>query len=355
MNRVPLIVLTDLYHPHQDPGDNFDLITAFALPEVDLRAVILDITGEFLESEALTPFGRMRDGPRAPGFVAVAQLNSIFNRGVPCGVGPYSRLRSETDAQPDAPAFQQSGIDLLLEVLRAAVQPVEIAVFCSARVLAAAFNREPQLLLEKVRRVHLNAGSGDEAFQEWNVWLDPLAFSRVLESGLNLALYPCATARGPFELGRHNTYWKLEHLGFLRDLHPKLRRYLHFALSRADSANFLHALEVEPSAAALQVTLDRAHIVWETAVWTQISDRRLVRRGDGTHRLMPRAEILPTDVVLEEGLRPCRIELLEDGLFRWMPTADASHVTLYHRADPGAVQLALREALPALYASFLQT
>ena len=39
---VPLIDITDLYHPPQDPGDNLDLIAAYALPEVDLKAVILD-------------------------------------------------------------------------------------------------------------------------------------------------------------------------------------------------------------------------------------------------------------------------------------------------------------------------
>ena len=43
--RVPVIDITDLYHPYQDPGDNFDLIAAYALPEIDLRAVILRLQG----------------------------------------------------------------------------------------------------------------------------------------------------------------------------------------------------------------------------------------------------------------------------------------------------------------------
>ena len=37
--RVPVIDTTDLYHPHQDCGDNRDLIVPYALPEIDLRAV----------------------------------------------------------------------------------------------------------------------------------------------------------------------------------------------------------------------------------------------------------------------------------------------------------------------------
>jgi hypothetical protein len=43
--KIPLVVITDLYHPHQDVGDNLDLITGFALPNVDLRAVCLDFIG----------------------------------------------------------------------------------------------------------------------------------------------------------------------------------------------------------------------------------------------------------------------------------------------------------------------
>lgn len=41
-SKIPVIVITDLYHPAQDPGDNFDLLMAYALPNIDLKAVILD-------------------------------------------------------------------------------------------------------------------------------------------------------------------------------------------------------------------------------------------------------------------------------------------------------------------------
>ena len=42
INRTPLIVITDLYHPYQDPGDNFELINAYAIPSIDLKAVRID-------------------------------------------------------------------------------------------------------------------------------------------------------------------------------------------------------------------------------------------------------------------------------------------------------------------------
>ena len=107
--KVPLIDTTDLYHPPQDPGDNFDLIAAYALPEVDLRAVILDTTEKYR---------RPPEGPRDPGFIPVLQLNSIFGRNVPCGTTPYQPMQSPEDQMLDAPAFQQAGIELLIETLR---------------------------------------------------------------------------------------------------------------------------------------------------------------------------------------------------------------------------------------------
>lgn len=80
--RLPVIDITDLYHPPQDVGDNLDLIAAFALPEVDLKAVILDVTARFREPVSGPPGDPYRDttGPREPGFIPVWQLNALFGR-----------------------------------------------------------------------------------------------------------------------------------------------------------------------------------------------------------------------------------------------------------------------------------
>ena len=41
---VPVIYSTDLYHPHDDPDDHYDLATVFALPELDVKGVIIDMS-----------------------------------------------------------------------------------------------------------------------------------------------------------------------------------------------------------------------------------------------------------------------------------------------------------------------
>lgn len=55
MKRIPTVDVTDLYHPHQDCGDNFDSISAYGLPEIDLQAIILDCTERFRQAVADHP------------------------------------------------------------------------------------------------------------------------------------------------------------------------------------------------------------------------------------------------------------------------------------------------------------
>src|SRR5271154_1403681 len=96
---VPVIDVTDLYHPHPDCGANFHLVPPIALPEVDLLAVILDCTQQFREAvvDDFDPQFKDHNGPRDPGFIPVTQLNYIFGRDVPCAVGPFSPMTSPAD------------------------------------------------------------------------------------------------------------------------------------------------------------------------------------------------------------------------------------------------------------------
>jgi len=353
--RTPVIDITDLYHPPQDPGDNFDLIAAYGLPDVDLRAVILDVTARY-RRPYVTLDGAYNDpeGHRDPGFIPVTQLNALFNRNVPCAVGPYEVLRRPDDPMTDAPAFQQAGVKLLLDTLQASEEPVEVVSFGSARPLAVAYNREPELLRRKVRRVHLCAGAAPPGYLEWNVNLDPKAFIRLLRSDLPVAIYPCATETGPFELGPHNTFWRLPNLEFIRNMPPPLQRYCAFAFERSQRMDFLCALEDDLPGDVLDRVCARSHAVWETAVWTAVAGRRLVRRADGAHRLVPAAEVRADDTVLPNDLWPCRITVQNDGQFTFeRAPASETNFAIYYRGDPAENERALREALPALYGSFL--
>ena len=69
---VPVIYCTDLFHPHDDPDDHFDLATLYAMPELDIKGMVLDQGRKQLER---------------PGRIPVSQLNRITGRNVPAVIG----------------------------------------------------------------------------------------------------------------------------------------------------------------------------------------------------------------------------------------------------------------------------
>lgn len=364
--RIPVINVTDLYHPHQDVGDNVDLITAYALPEIDLKAIVLDCTDSFRPPVTGMPdtTPTWEDGPRDPGLIPVWQLNAVFGRNVPCGVGPFRQMTALDDTMADVPPFQQQGVELLLRTLRESPVPVHIVSFGSARPVAVAFNREPELLRAKAARIHLCAGGTSPpvpGFTEWNVLLDPIAIVRLLRSDLPIALYPCAAnntrGSGPesllpvFSYDEHNTFYHLTDLRFIPRMAPPLRRYLEYAFTRSSRVDFLRAVEVDGPPLDDHI-LDRKHSVWETAVWLCVSGRKLVRRADGAHRIVAAAEVLPTDTVLPNELRPCTVAVRDDGIFESQETDQPTNFLMYYRGDPRENENALREAMPAMYLGF---
>ncbi|MBI5834230.1 MAG: hypothetical protein HZB16_18195 [Armatimonadetes bacterium] len=351
--RVPVIDVTDLYHPHQDVGDNLDILTAYALPEIDLRAVILDCTERFRLRDAGGDSAYTdKNGPREPGFIPVAQLNWLFGRHVPCAVGPTVAMRSPDDDQRDLPAQQQAGVDLLLETLRRSTEKVHVLSFGSARPIAVAWLREPQLLRDKVARIHLCAGDSAGSYLEWNVALDPHAVVALLRSDLPIALYPCATEGGPFAYGRHNCFWKLDSLDFLGRMDPRLAAYCAFALERGLSHDWLQALERPVSAERARAAFARPHNVWEASVWLAVSGRLLVRGTDGRPRTTSPEELRAGDVVLSNELRPCSVSVEPNGLYRCRLDQPTANRWLYDRGDAQENERALREAWPALYEGY---
>jgi len=349
IKKIPVINTTDLYFPAQDVGDNFDIITAYGLEEIDLRAVIFDVTQDY----------RLEKGVgRDMGIIPITQLNYIFDRTVPAAPSPFIRMRSKTDKMEDIPKFQQAGVELLLKTLRESKEKVDITVFGSARTVAVAFNRDPDLLREKVNLLHLCIGTSAPVQIEWNVALDPYAFVAILQSGLPIALYPCGAGNldgfnglAAFGYDSNNGYWELTNLNFIPKMDSPIRRYLEFAFSGSNRSDFLRAMETDDSSFDPNYW-NRMHRVWETCVWICMTDRVLVQRSDGSYRILRRNEIDPADRILPNELRPCVLEVQENGLFTYRYSDQPSNIRIYYRGDPKENEKALNDALPALYLEF---
>jgi len=342
--KIPFIHITDLYHPPQDPDDHFDLATVMALPELDLRGVILDTTTRFLQA-APQGFDIFRD----PGFVPVMQLSYLLGQPIPIAVGPSEPLNHEGDTGRDRMPAEQSGIELLLNILRASTEPVVISMVGSARVVAAAFYREPELMRTRTRALLLNAGATAKTKTEWNVNLDLIAYKAVWNSGLPIHWYPCATERGAFdEEHEYGTHWKASHESLLHDLSPALRAWFCYSFTGNGRGDIIRALREEGKGAAWEHVLSAKRNLWSTASLVMAAGRRLAQTPEGWRFVAVSGSSLSGWPMF---LDPITAAVRDDGQVDWHSTVDATSYRIFRRQSGRQYGVAMAEALHALLQS----
>lgn len=340
--RIPLVHITDLYHPPQDPDDHIDLATIMGLAEYDVRGVVLDITQKFL-----VPAPAGWDIAREPGFVAVHQLAQLTGRTIPVAMGPSAPLANFQDTANDRPRAEQAGIELLLDVLAQSREPVTISLVGSARVLAAAFNREPALVRRKTRAVWLCAGSTGGSKREWNVALDPAAYVALWRSGLPLNWFPCATERGAFDPEpERGTFWKAKQAVLFAELPARLRAWFGYAFAGAQHGDLDRAFAEVASGPAWEKILAGERNLWATAMLVMGADRVLARTAAGWR-------FVPADEAGGAERWPWRLDAIratvnDDARVEWRAVAEPANTRLFGRRAGAGFGGAMAEALNAL-------
>lgn len=271
---IPMIHVTDLYRPHMDPDDHWDLACVYALAfqsRADLLGVLIDYPLPGAEHD--------------PDVLAVAQLNYLTGKSVPVMVGS-PRFHDLPALEAPTAEANLRGVRALLDWMRRSPRPVVINVLGSCRDVALAGRLEPRLFEEKCRAIYLNAGSGTRdpqkaAVPEWNVHLDPAAYRAAFDLPCPIYWMPCfeEVPSGPgedFKTAEYGTFYRFQQGEVLREVSPALRNFfaymfLHGNLlrdgdkpftPRPDWLRFLVA-EPDPVLAARIDSMDRN--MWCTA------------------------------------------------------------------------------------------
>ncbi|MHB8971346.1 MAG: nucleoside hydrolase [Pirellulaceae bacterium] len=300
VDKIPIIYSTDLFQPHDDPDDHFDLATLLAMPEFEILGIIV----EHGEKQATRP-----------GQIPVRQMLQLTGRQVPCVVGLNPPLKSPTDAMLEQPAEYQQGVELILEKLRASDRKVTIFTTGSMRDVAAALNREPELMRQKVSRIYMNIGNALPKDSEYNVDLDPQAYVRIMKSGLPVYWCPCFGEP-------YGTYWKFRQGEVLETAPAGLQNFFSFALATGAEWQATPKLEsVDPLAylaGAVDPAVQRAVFaqernMWCTALFFHAAGRQIVETAPGQWAAVPagqRAEkvehpfdFVPGKVTMDERAR----------------------------------------------------
>lgn len=272
----PILYSTDLFHPHADPDDHYDLACLFAMPEFEIQGIVLDL--------GATQAKRC-------GRPAVEQMMHLTGRKAPVAVGLSERLSSRADKALDQPPEFQGAVALILSVLRDSPRKVTLFTTGSCRDVAAAFNREPELLKSKVQAVYFNIGRGpNESQEECNVDYDPNAYLRLFESGLPIFWCPC------FGKDRFETLYEVDQAAVVGGCAPAVQNFFVYCLtkSKADPIAFLasgpHPLPTGPRA------------MWCTAPMFHAAGRKIYQRGPDDF------VALPPSVARQRGLSEKEVE-----------------------------------------------
>ena len=269
--RVPVIHCTDLFHPHVDPDDHFDLASVYAFPEFDLKGVVLD---------------QGRQQLTQPGKMPVAQMNRITGRSVPAAIGLAEPLKNPHDKALAQSAEFQGGVELILRVLRESREKVRLSAVGSMRDVVAAYNREPGLFRKKVAMVLAFIGeASDQSFQEWNVKLDPQAYVGLMRSGLPVYWVPCFDG-GAWQNKGHASFWRASHRALLADATPEATQFFIYALEK-EMAEPLAFLSQPVDPVRQERLLAGTRNLWCTAVFGVMSGREVVWDGQRGRLTLP--------------------------------------------------------------------
>ena len=276
--KVPILYSTDLHHPHMDPDDHFDLATLFAIPEFDVRSIILDCGAHQQE---------------APGEIPVRQILHLRGRKVPHSIGLAEPLRSAADDGLDQPDQFQRGVRLILDALRESPEKLTVFTTGSLRDVAAAFNREPELLHRKIARLYINIGNPAIGHQsrgyEYNVNLDRHAYVCIMQSGLPIYWCPCFHGT-IWERGVHGTYWKFDQQSVLETAPEGLQNWFVFALTKPKDVDPIAFLSAPQDPAARTRVWKMSRNMWCTAPFLHAAGRRVYLRSEGDYVALPPLE-----------------------------------------------------------------
>ena len=262
-NKVSVIYCTDLFHPHVDPDDHFDIACLYAIKEIEIKGIILD-QGEKQKEK--------------PGSIPISQLNYITRRNVPYAIGLANKLESAEDNGLKQLKEYQQGVELILTTLRTAKEPVTIISVGSLRDVAASYNRSPNLFRTKINKLFIFIGEASlKGHVEYNVGLDKNAYIRIMNSRLPVYWVPCFDG-GRWQNNGRASYWRASHKDLLGHASDRTMNYFIYALLKKNEKNPIQYLDNEINRDDKKKVLSMNRNLWCSAIFAHIAGRRFIHQ-----------------------------------------------------------------------------
>ncbi len=302
---TPLIHQTDLFHPHGDPDDHFDLATVFALAsqnQVALRGLVLDY-----------PPPRRRGDPA---LGAVAQFSRLTGLVAPVAVGTSKLMRTRNDTEPASERENGGAVRMVLDILRQSTEPVAISIVGGATDIAVAGKLEPDLFARKCAALYLNSGSAlpnpdRPGVLEFNVELNPAGFAALFDLPCPIYWCPCWHMTERHVVGRHGTFWRFPHREMLAGLREDVKKTFLYMFDQEPSHRWLTYLRRPLDERNWAFFLEHERNMWSTASLLHAAGLTVSTTGAIETRAQCR------DAVFQ--FVPVEVSCSDEGLTSWSP------------------------------------
>lgn len=262
------IHMTDIFHPHGDPDDHYDLALVFALH----KAGLLNVERILMD---YPPAHRAGD----PALCANAQLNDIFG------------LDIRADVMPED--ISLAG-DRIVRILENSDVKMTFSVVGTTQNIADAIKKAPAVFKKKCAGIYLVAGTGIETeggALEYNVRLHPEAYSATLNAPCPVYWTPCYhTILPPIKErgGEYSCVYAFYQKEVLESLPEVMKKYFLYMLTRSSDPKYLRYLREPVDEKALEEFGNMKRRLWSTPA---------ILRAAGVG--METAEFLPVKVHTE--------------------------------------------------------
>jgi len=337
--RTPVLHATDLFRPHIDPDDHWDLACVYALAhrgDIDLKGIIIDY-----------PPNRGKD--HNPDISAVAQMNLIAGISVPVAVGTAQPLQSRDDIQPCASSADHNAVRMVLEMLENSAQPVVINILGSSRDIAIAGKKNPGLFARKCAAIYLNAGTGSPnrssaSRLEYNVTLDKSAYAAIFDLPCPVYWMPCfeqIKSEQEQPVSEYGTHYRFRQDQILPHLSDMVQNYFAYMLGRYTDQNWLLYLKGKKDEALLGRFASQDRDMWCTAGFFHAAGYTVLRDGS----IVPLGQVADPPIFTFD---PIKIRCDASGITEWTYDESSKSRFIFHVRDTAHYQSAITIAMKSL-------
>lgn len=334
-----VVLTTDLYHRHADPNDHWNLASMYALAElgwIRFAGIMCDDDRSLTSDGSFLHFGD-------PSVQSIAQLNYITSKAVPVGFGSRLPIKKKEDLDYVLKSKRKiSSVTLLLETLQRAEGKVDIHMCGSSKDVLIAYYNAPDLFEKKCDCIYLNAGTYKiQDPIEYNVSLEPYAFSQIFKIPCNICWSPCFDKLIPYPYmpAKRANYYEINQSDMVPHMSEAIKKYFNYMYGAVFDENWLSYLRKPLDEELLNGWANSKRQMWSTPGYLLSAGKNVTETG----------EIVDKDTNTSPlyEYKPVHVRANEDGIVEW-EDAEESNVSMFINKDPEIFNNAMSEVIKKL-------